>query len=169
MAMNSRIAAVVGADSAFVQDLFASLVASWRASGGRIVGLLGEIHEVPDRTCRAGTLRDIVSGDAYPIFLEKPSTTTSCLIDAGGVEAAAAALLPQVSASDLVVLSKFGKVEAAHRGLATVLEAAIAAGKPVLTSVSEKHRDAWREFAPEAVPLAADASAIIEWWHAVTA
>lgn len=169
MAMNSRIAAVVGADSAFVQELFASLVASWRSSGGRVVGLLGEVHEVPDHTCRAGTLRDIVSGNAYPIFLEKRSTETSCLIDAVGVEAAAAALLPQVPGSDLVVLSKFGKVEAAHGGLATVFEAAVAAGKPVLTSVSDKHRDAWREFAPEAIPLAADASAIREWWQAIAA
>ena len=48
MAMNRKIAAVVGADSAFVQELFANLVANWRSSGGRVVGLLGEVHEVPE-------------------------------------------------------------------------------------------------------------------------
>ncbi|HEY5225330.1 MAG TPA: DUF2478 domain-containing protein, partial [Methylovirgula sp.] len=63
--------------------------------------------------------------------------------------------------------SKFGKVEATHRGLAAVFEAAIAANKPVLTSVSDKHRDAWWDFAPGAVSLAADKSAIQNWWHSL--
>lgn len=163
----SRIAAIVAADGAVVQKLFAALAAEWRASGAHVVGLIGEANALPNRTCRAGTLRDIVSGDPYPIFLDTARSDTSCLIDVTGVEEAAAAILGQVAASDLVVLSKFGKVEAAHRGLATVFEAAIAADKPVLTSVSGKHRDAWRIFAPEAISLAADESALRGWWRAL--
>ncbi len=75
-------------------------------------------------------------------------------------------MLDQLSASEVDVLSKFGKLEAARQGLAPVFEAALAAGKPVLTTVSEKHRDAWRAFAPDAAALAADGAAIGSWWRA---
>lgn len=161
------VAAIVGPDSTAVQPLLSTLVAQWRAAGTKVVGAIDEGHGVADRTCRAGTLRDIVSGNAYPIFFETAPSDTSCLIDVTGVEAAAAALLPQLSTADLVVLSKFGKVEATRRGLSPVFAAAIAAGKPVLTAVSRKHHDAWRLFAPDAIALAADEPAIQAWWRSV--
>jgi len=53
-----RIATVVGADSATIQALFAAMVADWRASGAKVVGVIGEAHGLPDRTCSAGILRD---------------------------------------------------------------------------------------------------------------
>ncbi|MEO9191315.1 MAG: DUF2478 domain-containing protein [Acetobacteraceae bacterium] len=164
-----RIATVVGADGATIQALFAAAVADWRASGANIVGVIAEAHNLPDRTCSAGTLRDVVSGESYSMFLETVPSNTSCHLDAGGVEAACAAILDQVPASDLVVLSKFGKLEAARGGLAAAFEAAIAAGKPVLTTVSEKHRDAWGALAPDAIRLPADEAAIQAWWRALRA
>src|SRR5262245_10950641 len=111
---------------------------------------------VPTGTCTAGILRDIVSGLPYQIHLETPPDHATCDIDAAGVESACAAVIHDVLASDLVVLSKFGKLEAMQRGLASAFEAAIAAGKPVLTSVSNKHRDAWLAFAPDALLLPAN-------------
>ena len=164
----TAIAAILGRDSTAAQPLLAALVAQLQAAGTKVVGVIDEGHGIPDRTCRAGTLRDIVSGTAFPIFFETAPSDTSCLIDVTGVEMAAAALLPQISASDLVVLSKFGKVEATRRGLSPVFAAAIAAGKPVLTAVSQKHREAWEAFAPGATTLAADEAALRAWWHSVT-
>ncbi len=73
-------------------------------------------------------------------------------------------MLSQIPDSDVVVLSKFGKLEAAGSGLAPAFAAAIAAGKPVLTTVSDLHRDAWRRLAPDAIGLAADVAAIRDWW-----
>ena len=162
-----RIATVVGADSATTQALFAAMVADWRASGAKVVGVIGEAHGLPDRTCSAGILRDIVSGKPYQIYLETAPNHTSCHIDMAGVETACAAVLNHVSTSDFVVLSKFGKLEAMRRGLAAAFEAAIAAGKPVLTTVSDKHRDAWQALAPDAILLAADEAVIQAWWRAV--
>ena len=46
-------------------------------------------------------------------------------------------------------------------------EAAFAAGKPILTSVSSRHRDAWLGYAPGAVELPADEAAIERWWRAL--
>lgn len=161
-----RIAVVVGADGATTQALFAAMVAGWRASGARIAGVIAEAHNLPDRTCSAGYLRDIASGTPYPMFLETAPANTSCHLDAGGVESACAAVLDQLPTSDLVVLSKFGKLEAARGGLAAAFEAAIAAGKPLLTTVSAKHREAWEAVAPGAIPLT-DEPAIQAWWRAM--
>ena len=137
------------------------------ALGVKVVGVLGEPHGPSDRTCTAGILRDIVSGKPYQIHLETPPNHTKCDIDAAGVETACAAVINDVLASDLVVLSKFGKLEAMRRGLATAFEAAIAAGKPVLTTVSDRHRDAWQVFAPDAILVPAGEAAIQIWWRAV--
>jgi Protein of unknown function (DUF2478) len=46
-------------------------------------------------------------------------------------------------------------------------DAAVAARKPVLTASSENHIDVWRAFAPGAVTLAADISALQKWWSGV--
>jgi hypothetical protein len=131
-----------------------------------IAGVIGEAHGLPGRTCSAGILRDIVSGQPYPIYLETAPSHTSCHLDAAGVESACAEILDQVSMSDLVVLSKFGKLEAMGLGLANAFAAAIAAGKPVLTTVSDRHREAWAAFAPDAIYLIADEAALQAWWRA---
>lgn len=164
-ATTGRIASIVGADSTAVQALFASAVADWRASGARVVGVIAESHHLPDRTCAAGALRSIVSGHAFQIYLETAPTGTSCHLDTSGVQAAASEILGEVARCDLVVLSKFGKLEAGRSGLIEVFRAAIAAGKPLLTSVSDKHREAWRVFAPTAIDLPADAPALRDWWR----
>ncbi len=158
-----RTAAIVGADGTTVQHLVTTLVARWRASGTNVVGMLAEAHGMADRNCSVGFLRDIVSRKLYPIYLEKAPSHTSCHINAGGVARACAAVLDQISTSDLVVLSKFGKLEVSHEGLGPAFAAAIAAGKPVLTTVSDRYYDAWRTFAPDATLLAADQAEIEAW------
>ncbi|MBU6456222.1 MAG: DUF2478 domain-containing protein [Bradyrhizobium sp.] len=159
------IAAVIGADSQFVQTLFATVVADWRAAGVKVVGVIAETHGLADRSCSAGFLRDIATGKLFSIYLETAPSHTSCHLDADGVNAASASLMLQVQTGDLVVLSKFGKLEAMRSGLTGAFEAAIAAGKPVLTAVSEKHRDAWRAFAPDATFLPAEKTALEAWWR----
>ncbi len=163
---SGRIATVGGGDGSAMQALLATAAAGWRAAGVKVVGVIAEAHGLPERSCSAGVLRDVVSGASYPIYLETVPSHTSCHLDAAGVEAACASVLDQLSESEVVVLSKFGKLEAMRGGLAPVFDAAIAAGKPVLTTVSEKHRGAWRAFAPDAAALAADGAAISAWWQA---
>jgi hypothetical protein len=161
-----RTAAIEGASSAAAQALLHAAVARWRGAGLRVVGLVEEAHGLPERTCSAGFLRDIASGRRYAIYLATPPRETSCHIDAAGAQRAGAAVIPQVPASDLVVLSKFGKLEAAGGGLRPAFEAAVAAGKPVVTAVSSLHRAAWRTFAPEAAALPATLVALEDWWTA---
>ncbi|MGB3541038.1 MAG: DUF2478 domain-containing protein [Mesorhizobium sp.] len=164
---SAKIATVTGDDSAAIQALFVSTAARWRAVGIKVVGVVSEAHGLPDRTCSAGILRDIVSGRPHPIFLETAPSGTSCHLDAAGVDDACTSLLDQIAASEVVVLSKFGKLEAMGQGLVPAFKAAFAARKPVLTTASEKHREAWRAFAPDAAFLSAHDTTISLWWHAL--
>lgn len=163
-----RIATLGGADGPTLQALLTASVAEWKAAGLRVAAIIAEAHNLPDRTCSAGFLRDMASGRTYSMFFEAPPAGTSCHLDATGVDGACAAVLDQIPASDVVVLSKFGKLEAAGGGLAPAFAAAIAARKPVLTTVSDLHRGAWDRLAPDAIRLPADAAAIRDWRAGVT-
>lgn len=166
MSVGNRIAVVSGPDSKAAQAVIAASVAAWRAQGARVAGVLAEEHDLPGRSCGAGYLRDIASGERFAIYGDLPASGSTCHIDAGGVQAACKALLGQIASSDLIVLNKFGKLEAMRLGLWEALEAAVAAGKPSLFALSEKHAEAFRAFAPEATCLAPDRIALDRWWDA---
>lgn len=161
---DAHIARVDGADSATVQDLFVEAIARWRSAGVQVAGLVEETHGLADRTCNAGILRDVVSGRSYSIYLEIPPRDRTCHIDAKGAEMAGAAVLEGIATCDVVVLSKFGKLEAGHAGLIGAFQTAVAARKPIITTVSEKHRAAWQAFAPHASVLPPTVDAIEHWW-----
>jgi nucleoside-triphosphatase THEP1 len=128
--------------------------------------VLSEEHGLPDRSCGAGYLRDIESGERFTIYRDVPAEGSTCHIDAEGVQAACAAVLHRIATSDLVVFNKFGKLEATRQGLWQAIEAALAAGKPSLLALSEKHAEAFRAFAPDAVYLAPDRAILDCWWAA---
>jgi hypothetical protein len=92
-----------------------------------------------------------------------------CHLDGIGAAAAAAGVESDITAGcDLVLLNKFGKLEAAGDGLAIAFRAAVTAGLPLLTSVSPAHDEAWRRFVDqEYAVLPADPAAIDLWRQAV--
>lgn len=165
----ARIATVVGMDGVQVQTLLAAMAAEWHASGINVAGVVAESHDLPNVVCSAGILREIGSGTPHTIYLDVVPSDTSCHLDASGVERACESILARIAASDLVILSKFGKLEASGAGLAKAFKVAMAAGKPVLTTVSAKHRKAWQAFAPDAIELSADEDDLQRWWGRVCA
>ena len=84
------------------------------------------------------------------------------------MDSACAGLLGQIASADIVLFSKFGKLEAMQRGLWPAFAAAVAAGKPLLTTVLPEHFEAWKAFAPDASWLDADVLSIEQWWQAAT-
>lgn len=162
------VAAVEGAPSRVVQALFGDLVQRWRQYA-RIVGVLATDHGLDNRACSAGYLHGISKGIDFPIFHDLGSGSTACHIDGAGMASASEAVCQDIAAGcDLVVLSKFGKLEAEGRGLASAFVAAMDAGVPVLTSVSRAHLANWLQFsAPYALALPPDADRIEAWWNEV--
>lgn len=163
-----RTAVIQRASSATVQEIFRALVNRWRPAT-HIAGVLAEDHRLPDRRCRAGYLRSIRSGTRYPIFQDLGPGAEACHIEEKGARAAAAAVVKDIaSGCDLVLLSKFGKLEAAGQGLAMAFAAAFAADLPLLTSVSPAFEAAWAAFAtPLFDILPAQVELIDTWWSKV--
>lgn len=164
------IAVVRDAPSAAVQVLFHDLVAQWQGSA-RIAGVLAEGHGLDERRCNAGWLRSISDGRRYSIFQDLGPGSQACQLDGRGAAEASEAIRRDIAGGcDLVVLSKFGKLEAAREGLMPAFAAAVEAGVPVLTSVSPAFREAWDRFAePMIVALPPEREAIDGWWRSVRA
>jgi len=161
-----KIAVVQGAPSATVQAMFRELVARWQPSS-RIVGVVEEDHGLPNRKCHAGYLRSIISGLPYPIFQDLGPGADACHLDGSGALSATEAVQKDIAAGcDLVILSKFGKLEAAREGLVPAFVAAMEAELPVLTSVSPAFEQAWALFAePMFVVLPAEVERVDAWWR----
>ncbi|WP_137932456.1 DUF2478 domain-containing protein [Mesorhizobium comanense] len=161
------IAAIVGAESTVIQKLLAEAVSDWRRSGLQVCGVVEEAHGLTGRSCSSGFLRNVQTGNVFAMYLDEPPAHTSCHLDEMGVVDACASIIDHVAASDLVVLSKFGKVEAVGSGLFEAFEAAIRSGKPLLTSVAPKHHYAWQRFAPQAAFIKPDRASIEAWRRGV--
>jgi hypothetical protein len=162
------IATVQGASGPEIQDLFSALADHW-APGLRVAGVVAESHGLADRACSAGYLRRIAGGERFSIFEDVGPGSTTCHLDENGAGSAAAAVRQDIAAGcDVVVLSKFGKLEAAGKGLWGAFTAAAEAGVPILTSVSPSVREAWERFAGAGVvTLPADAGAVETWLKSV--
>lgn len=166
MTAPSAIAVIANREGLDSPALLAAAAAAWSKAGMRVVGLLAR-NTSSDELCSAGFLRDIASQDDYSVRLDASPALTTCHLDAAGMETACAALLEQIPSADIVVLSKFGKLEAMQRGLWAAFKAAAAADKPLLTTVSDKHVAAWKAFAPASAWIDAGLPAIGEWWRTV--
>src|SRR5215470_15922432 len=169
MADTTKIIAVVrGAPNAEIQLILRALADKWRPDF-RLAGLVAEDHGLADRHCQAGYLRNLTTGARFSIFHDLGPDAAMCHLDGAGAVAAAAGVQSDIAAGcDLVLLNKFGKLEAAGDGLASAFRAVITARLPLLTSVSPAHDEAWRQFvAQEFAVLPADPAAIDLWRRAV--
>ena len=164
------IAVVRGAPNAEIQVILRALADKWRPDV-RLAGLVAEDHGLADRHCQAGYLRNLTTGARFSIFHDLGPGVPMCHLDGIGAVAAAAGVQTDIAAGcDLVLLNKFGKLEAGGDGLASAFRAAITAEVPLLTSVSPAHDEAWRRFVDqEYAVLPADPAAIDLWRHAVLA
>lgn len=165
------IGVVQGASSEDIQQLFADLLrASWRPA--RIVGVIeamGVAQGAEGGPCGLEVLRNISDGRDFSLFQDLGAGSTACALDPAGVAEACAAVCQDIAAGcDLVILSKFAKLEAENgSGLTAAFIAALEAGVPILTAVSPGRREKWDAFAsPYYELLAPDLDEIAAWWAA---
>jgi hypothetical protein len=164
----NAIAMVRGTSSDEVQGVFRSLVERW-SPAFRLAGLIAEHHGLADRACSAGFLRNLTSGERFSIFHDLGPGSKACHLDDVGALTAADAVRRDIAAGcDLVVLSKFGKLEAGGKGLFGAFNAALDAHIPLLTSVSRGCEGQWEKLAGRSYAvLPADPDQIDVWWRAL--
>jgi hypothetical protein len=162
-----RIAAVSGGANASNQALLARFVQMRKAEGLRVAGLVEWAEPGEGGACGRLSLVDIATDRRIAISQNLGSGSTACNLDPRGVaEACAAAQRAIDEGADLVVLSKFGKLEAARGGLCDAFAAAIFAELPIVTAVNPALRGDWALFAGSlSQDVAATPEALEDWWR----
>ncbi|GJE27387.1 DUF2478 domain-containing protein [Methylobacterium organophilum] len=157
------ILALQGAPNDAIQALLLASARRWQGAGLRVAGIV----ERPDPEGARHRLEDLATGARYDIYRELGPGSDACKLCGSGIVAACQSVQRQILAGcDLVVLSKFGKLEAARSGLVAAFAAAIAAERPILTAVAPIFAEAWRLFSDPLSAVAGPSEAAIEAWRA---
>lgn len=103
-------------------------------------------------------------GERRGISVDLPPEVPGCRLDPEALEAAVAVVESRLPGAQALVVNKFGKQEAAGRGLVGAIGEACAKGLPVLVGVAPQWREAFLAFAEDkAQPLPAETEAIVAW------
>lgn len=161
------IAAVSGARRSEIQQLFLTFAQTLRDRGNRVVGMIERGKPSPSSSREQLSLVDLGDGKIIPISQDLGSASLACFVDGGGLSEASFILEhAQLGSADLVIVSKFGKLEAAGRGLRDVFALAISVSVPVLTAVNPALSSEWDSFTEGlAEYLPARRDALESWWR----
>lgn len=160
------ILALQGASSQIIQSRLVGFAARMQAQGLRVVGMVEVAGDCGAEACGKLALRDLSTGKLIPISQNLGSGSTACNLDPRGLAEACAAVERAIDwGADLVVLSKFGKQEAARGGLSDAFRAAFASNVPIATAVSPAVAADWLGFVGEYCEFAtAESGALEAWW-----
>jgi nucleoside-triphosphatase THEP1 len=159
------LVAIVYANEAYPQSTFEQIVENCRKRGLRVAGVIQ--HPVCSDT--AGhcdvVLEELTTGLRTDLFEDRGSGARGCRLDV----AALAEVNGQVARSldsdpEILILNKFGKVEAEGRGLLDLVAMAADRSIPVVIGVPIRNLEAWRNFAGGmSVEFTSDPSEVADW------
>jgi nucleoside-triphosphatase THEP1 len=163
----ARIGVITAESGAEKQALLKQFADRRRGEGLRVAGVVELAAPDSHSDCGALDLLDLATGARIAISQNLGPGSTACNLDPGGVAMACAAAQRAIEAgADLVVLSKFGKLEAGNGGLRDAFAAAMAAETPALTTLKPAMRDEWANFAgPLFDELPPQLDALENWWR----
>jgi hypothetical protein len=160
-----RIAAI-GYQAGFeIDDFLRSVTNRLRADHVSLGGTLQENTGGGEVLCSAMTLIDLASQRRVKISQDLGAQSEACRLDAQGLSEIGALLDRTLDQKiELLVLNRFGTVEAEGAGLRSAFVRAIDAGIPVLTAIRPPYIEAWVEFhGGLAVGFAPDLDRVLAW------
>lgn len=168
--MAAGIVALQGAAGFVIQSRLAEFARARMLDGARVAGCVEEFGGAPGQGCAGRMLRDLSNGRRWAIGQDLGPGSLACHLDAAGVaEACQDALAAIGRGCDVVVLAKFGKLEAERAGLVDAFGAAVERGVPIVTSVAPQFSDAWGRFSGDlAAYLDPSREALERWWSTVS-
>ena len=160
-------AVIEGADAHSIQRCLADFEGR-QGPGLRIAGVV-EVFPDPegDAACKQSFLRSLGLRREFALFQDLGYSTDGCALLPEGLVTAAHEVCEDIARGcDLIILSKFEKLEAENgSGLVPAYVAALEVGVPILTSVSPRYRQAWEAFAtPLFSSLECSLDALCYWW-----
>jgi len=140
-----------------------------RRSGVRTAGLV----QLDNWTGQSGDreVRTVVlsSGEVVPLAHDRNLGATGCGLDCGQLASIAKLIEAAIhEGADLVVINRFGKLEAKGKGLIELIQQAAEADLPVLIAVPEHRFEGWIKYsAGMSVRLPCRRAALDRWWRSV--
>jgi hypothetical protein len=165
--MSLPIAAVVYADGIYPDRLLRQVLAPLRDRGVPLAGVL-QVEQQPADDCHPCDmlLEELAGGEIVAISENRGKHARGCRLDIGVLTELAEAVQSSLQADEprLLVINKFGKIEADGGGLREAIADAAALGIPVLVGVPLRNLESWRSFAGSlATELKPEAAAIGGW------
>jgi len=165
--MTFPIAAVIYADGVYPDRLLRQVFAPLRDRSIPIAGVLQVEQPSPDdcHPCDM-LLEELCGGEILALSETRGKHARGCRLDIGVLTELAESVQSSLQADEprLLVVNKFGKVEANGGGLREAIADAVARGIPVLVGVPMRNLESWRAFTAElATELAPEATAIERW------
>jgi len=137
--------------------------------GRRLAGVVQDRPDAGGRHRCDRDLRDLSHGRRLSISQALGSGSTACRLDPAALEVAAAEVAAGFDrdGAELLIVNRFGKLEAAGRGFCPLIVRALEGGIPVLVGVNDVNRPAFDDFAAGlAVELRDDVAAVLVWARA---
>lgn len=131
------------------------------ASGVQLAGAVQTKRPAPGQSGSSEMLVQLLNPGGGEIVISQSlgAGAQGCRLDAGGLEEAARQAMNGLPGAQLVLLSKFGRQEAAGRGFRDLVAEALGCGAPVLIAISPDVMDAFTDFAGDmAQPVTPDAA-----------
>lgn len=161
------LVAIVYANERYPQSTFERIVEACRARGLKLAGVL----QHPVCSDAAGhcdvALEEFMTGVRTNLFENRGPGARGCRLDV----AALAEVNAQVERSlamdpAILIVNKFGKVEAEGGGLLDLIGRAVEGRIPVVIGVPLRNLEAWRRFAGGmSVEFSSDPAEVLDWLH----
>ena len=162
-----HLAYVMTEERGATDRLLSDLAAALQERGLRLAGIVQTNTECYDTALCDMDVRVLPGQESIRISQSLGPGSRGCRLNPEALEQAVAQVSASLSASpapQLLIVNKFGKHEAAGRGLRPVIGEALALGIPVISGVNKLNVEPFQAFADgmaEAVP--ADLEALAEW------
>lgn len=145
-------------------DLFLAKVAGRLCGQLKLCGTVQTNIERADRRKCDMDLRLLATGEVLRISEDRGALARGCTLDTQALTEAVARSEATLSGAELLIINKFGKIEAEGHGFAPLIAEALCRGIPVLVGVNALNLPAFKVFAGGiAQPLPPNAQHVIDW------
>lgn len=150
-------------------DVIAEAVAAFTADGLRVAGTVRAKAADPLAHACDMDLRVLPHGPDFRISQPLGAGSRGCRLDAGVMSDIALAVEATIPAADVLIINKFGKLEAQGRGLCPAILMAVERDMPVLVGVNSLNLKHFQSFSGGlALRLPADSSVVRTWIEGVS-
>ena len=163
-----KLAYVTTSGRGRIDDLIAEVVCALTDDGLRLAGTVRARPADPGGHPCDMDLRVLPDGPRFRISQPLGSAAKGCRLDGGVVEAIAVEVEARLPGADLLIVNKYGKLEAHGRGLSPAISIAMEMGIPTLVGVNQLNTPVFLKFSTDmAMPLAPELRAVRGWFESV--